>query len=100
MHTRIYRLASKFGLANLVRKFLIFHEFSFTPRFVRRLLSDHGFADIVVYNASLSGGSLVKSFPVFSFVTRLIEVVGKLTDLVSGGRVLWCPSLEVIARKE
>ncbi|PIQ45582.1 MAG: hypothetical protein COW04_06835, partial [Deltaproteobacteria bacterium CG12_big_fil_rev_8_21_14_0_65_43_10] len=100
LHTRIYRLASKFGLANLVRKFLIFHEFSFTPRFVRRLLSDHGFADIVVYNASLSGGSLVKSFPVFSFVTRLIEVVGKLTDLVSGGRVLWCPSLEVIARKE
>jgi hypothetical protein len=35
-----------------------------------------------------------------SFVTRLIEVVEKLTDSVSGGRVLWGPSLEVIARKK
>jgi hypothetical protein len=49
---------------------------------------------------SLSGGSLVKSFPIFSFVTRSIEIMGKLTDLVSGGRVLWGPSLEVIARKK
>lgn len=100
LHTWIYRLASKFGLADLVRKFLVFHEFSFTPRFVRRLLSDHGFVDIEIYNASLSGGSLISSFPLFSFVTRIIEAVGKLTDLVSGGRLLWSPSLEVIARKK
>jgi len=26
--------------------------------------------------------------------------VEKLTDLISGGRVLWGPSLEVIARKK
>jgi hypothetical protein len=62
-------------------------------------LSDYGFGDIEVYNASLSGGSLVKSFPVFSFVTRVIEAVEKLTDLVSGGRILWGPSLDVISRK-
>ena len=36
----------------------------------------------------------------FGFVTRSIEVVEKLTDLISGGRVFWGPSLEVIARKE
>ena len=100
MHTRIYRLASKFGLANLVRKFLIFHEFSFTPRFVRRLLSDHDFADIVVSNASLSGGSIAKPDSVFRNIARVIEVAGKITDLIFGGRVLWGPSLEVIARKK
>lgn len=99
LHTWIYRLASKFGLADLSRRFLVFHEFSFTPAFVRKLLSDHGFGDIEVYNAILSGGSLISSFPVFSFVTRVIEAVEKLTDLISGGRVLWGPSLEVIARK-
>lgn len=82
LHTWIYRLASKFGLADLSRRFLVFHEFSFTPAFVRKLLSDHGFAEIKVYNASLSGGSLIKSFPVFSFVTRVIEAVEKLTDLI------------------
>jgi hypothetical protein len=31
---------------------------------------------------------------------RSIEVVERLTDLVSGGRVLWGPSLEVIERKK
>jgi hypothetical protein len=54
----------------------------------------------VINNASLSGESLISSFPFFSFVTRLIEVVEKLTDLIFGGRVLWGPSLEVIARKK
>jgi hypothetical protein len=29
-----------------------------------------------------------------------IEIMEKLTDLISGGRVLWGPSLDVIARKE
>ncbi len=100
LHTRIYRLASKFGLADLSRRFMVFHEFSFTPAFVRKLLSDHGFADIKVYNASLSGGSLISSFPVFSFVARTIELVERITDLVSGGRLLWGPSLEVIAGKK
>ena len=53
------------------------------------------------------------AFSIFSFITRLIEVVGKLTDLIrrfrrlhglprgssfSGGRVLWGPSLEVIEK--
>ena len=33
------------------------------------------------------------------FALRPIEAVEKLTDLISGGRVLWGPSLEVIARK-
>ena len=82
-----------------VNRFLVFHEFFFTPAFVKKLLYDHWFTDIEACNASLSGGSLISSFPVFSFVTRSIEVVEKLTDSFSGGRVLWGPSLEVIARK-
>ena len=36
----------------------------------------------------------------FSFVARVIELVERITDLVSGGRVLWGPSLDVIARKK
>jgi 2-polyprenyl-3-methyl-5-hydroxy-6-metoxy-1,4-benzoquinol methylase len=100
LHTQTYRLASKFGLADLSRRFLVFHEFSFTPGFIRRLWSDQGFGDIEVYNASLSGGSLISSFHIVSFAIRSIEAAGKLTDLISGGRVLWGPSLEVIAGKK
>jgi SAM-dependent methyltransferase len=98
-HSFFLDVSKKLNIERIITRFLVFHEYCFTPRFIRRLLSDQGFGDVEVYNASLSGGSLVKSFPVFSFVARLIEVMEKLTDLISGGRVLWGPSLEVIARK-
>lgn len=100
LHSFFFNASKKLNIERIIARFLIFHEYCFTPKFIKRLLSDHGFADIKIYNASLSGGSLIKSFPVFSFVTRVIEAVGKLTDLISGGRVLWGPSLEVIARKK
>ena len=98
-HSFLLKASKKINIEQTVARFLVFHEYCFTPRFIRRLLSDHGFADVEVYNASLSGGSLVSSFPIFSFVTRSIEAAGKLTDLFSGGRVLWGPSLDVIARE-
>ena len=45
-------------------------------------------------------GSAFASFHIVSFAIRSIEIMGKLTDLISGGRVLWGPSLEVIAGKK
>jgi hypothetical protein len=128
-HSFLFKVSKKLNVERIIARFLVFHEYCFTPGFVRRLLSDNGFADIEVYNSSLSGGSLIhrlrrlpqyhlpelrgrhglarglprgsafSSFPFFSFVTRSIEVVGKLTDLITGGRVLWGPSLDVIAGK-
>ncbi len=98
-HSFLFKTSEKLNIERIIRKFPVFHEYCFTPWFIRRLLSDHGFADVVVYNASLSGGSLIKFSTVFSFVTRSIEIMGKLTDLISGGRVLWCSSLDVIAEK-
>jgi len=100
LHSFLFKVSKKLNIERIIARFLVFHEYCFTPGFVRRLLLDNGFADIEVYNASLSGGSLISSFPVCSFVTRLIEAAGKLTDLISGGRLLWSPSLEVIARKK
>jgi len=99
-HSFLFKASKKINIGQTVARSLVFHEYCFTPRFARRLLSDHGFADVAVCNASLSGGSLAKSFPAFSFITRAIEAAEKLTDLVSGRRVPWGPSLEVIARKE
>lgn len=98
-HSFLFKVSGKLNIERIIRKFLVFHEYCFTPGFIRRLLSDHGFADIEVYNAGLSGESLIKFSPVFSFVARSIETAEKLTDLVSGGRVLWGPSLDVIAEK-
>ena len=99
-HSFLFNVSKKLNIERIIIKFLVFHEYCFTPRFVRRLLSDHDFADIVVSNASLSGGSIAKPDSVFRNIARVIEVAGKITDLIFGGRVLWGPSLEVIARKK
>ncbi|MBW2594463.1 MAG: class I SAM-dependent methyltransferase [Deltaproteobacteria bacterium] len=99
-HSFLFKTSESLNIERIIRKFLVFHEYCFTPGFIRRLLPDQGFANVEVCNASLSGESLISSFPAFSFVTRPIEVVKKLTGLISGGKVLWCPSLEVIARKK
>jgi len=115
----LFKLSKKLNIEQIIARFLVFHEYCFTTKFVRRLLSDHGFKDIEVCNASLSGGSLIHrfsrlhglprgkprgsafhSFHNFSFAIRSIEAVEKLTDLIFGGRALWGPSLEVIARKK
>jgi hypothetical protein len=97
-------VSKKLNIERSIARFLVFHEYCFTPKFVRRLLSDHGFADIEVYNASLSGGSLIhrlrRLHRLARGLLRGIEAAGKLTDLIFGGRVLWGPSLEVIARKK
>lgn len=99
LHSFLFNVSKKLNIKRTVARFLIFHEYCFTPAFVRKLLSDHGFGDIEVYNAILSGGGLISSFSFFNFVTRVIELVERITDLISGGRVLWGPSLEVIARE-
>ena len=90
-HSYLFKVSKKLNIERIIARFLVFHEYCFTPRFARRLLSDHGFVDIEVYNASLSGGSLIRRF-------RRLHGLPRGSSF-SGGRVLWCPSLEVIARK-
>ena len=99
LHSYLFKASKRLNIERTIARFLVFHKYCFTPKFIRKLLSDHGFADIEVYNASLSGGSLIHrlrrlhglprglprgsafgSFPIFSFVTRSIEIMGKLTD--------------------
>jgi SAM-dependent methyltransferase len=127
-HSYLFKVSKKFNIERIIARFLVFHEYCFTPGFIKRLLSDHDFKDVVINNASLSGESLIHrfrrlpqyhlpehtrhglprgkprgsafgSFHIFSFAIRSIEVVGKLTDFISGETLLWGPSLEVIAKK-
>ena len=59
---KVKKVSKKLSIERSITRFLVFHEYCFTPGFVRRLLSDNGFADIEVYNSSLSGGSLIHRF--------------------------------------
>jgi glycosyltransferase involved in cell wall biosynthesis/2-polyprenyl-3-methyl-5-hydroxy-6-metoxy-1,4-benzoquinol methylase len=102
LHSRIYRMAHKYGLANLIRNFLVFHKYSFSTRYISRLLHDHGFVRTTIFNSPTSEGDPNELFlnPTFAtYVKRLIYLTAKCTETISCRRLFWGTSLEVIATK-
>jgi len=102
LHTQIYRLASKFGLANLIYKFLVFHQFPFTPRFIKRLLADQDFSEITILNSPPSEGDPHELFylpALAQLIKRTLYLMGKAAELMSGRKILLGTSLEVTAIK-
>jgi len=87
-----------------MNRFLIFHEYAITPRAIKRSLGDMGFVDIRIFNAHLTGGNFYPTgwtFPKLPMKILCSLAWGFFISLekLSGGRWLWGPSLQVIARK-
>jgi len=102
LHSRIYLLAHKCQVSNLVRKFLVFHQYSFTPQYIKNLLDDHGFAQITVLNSPLTEGDPYELFPGQTFaqyVKNLLHFIARSARIVSSGKLLLSPSLDVTAIK-
>jgi len=102
LHTQIYRLALKFRLVNLVKKFLVFHQFCFTPKFIRRFLRDWGFSRINILNSPPSEGDPHKLFylpTLAQFIKRSFHMMAKTFEVISVRKILLGTSLEVIAVK-
>ena len=102
LHTQIYRLALKFRLVNLVQKFLVFHQFCFTPKFIRRFLSDWNFSRIAILNSPPSEGDPHKLFylpTLAQFIKRSFHMMAKTFEVISVRKILLGTSLEVIAIK-
>ena len=100
LHIRIYRLALKFGLANRVHKFLIFHQYPFTQRYIRSLLSNSGFSGIIILNSLTSEGDSNKLFyrpTLAQFIKRSIYLMAKSIEVIRGRKILFGASLKVIA---
>ncbi len=103
LHSRIYRLAHKGNLSYSLRRFLVFHLYSFTPRYIRGLLRDHGFIQTSIFNSPPSEGDPHSLFPsVFlaTYVKNFIYLVAKCAEKVSRGQLFMGTSLEVTAIKE
>jgi 2-polyprenyl-3-methyl-5-hydroxy-6-metoxy-1,4-benzoquinol methylase len=94
IHSALYKISKKINFENFVFKYLVFHEYSFTQKFIRKLLNDNSFSIIEIRNASLSGGTFFNLF-----LKRAIEIFTNSLSIVSAGRILLGPSLEVMARK-
>ncbi len=102
LHTHLFQLASKFGLTYRIQKFLVFHQFSFTPKFIKRLLSDAGYSDIIILNSPPSEGDPHNLFPapaLAQYVKRAIYWTARAIQILTSGRVLLGTSLEVMAIK-
>ena len=102
LHSRIYLIAHKLGLSNSLRKFLVFHTYSFTPSYIRRLLHDHGFVQTTIFNSPPSEGDPHKLFPnpIFAiYVKKLMYSFAKCIDTMSRKQLFLGTSLEVTAIK-
>jgi len=94
LHSLLLKISKKYNIENCVGRFLIFHEHSLTPRFIKRLLSDHNFVDIDVRNAKPTAGNWMSS----NF-KKLIYYGAEMFSLFSDKKILMGTSLSVMAKK-
>jgi SAM-dependent methyltransferase len=102
LHSRLYRIAHKGNFGYSLRRFLVFHAYSFTPRYIRGLLRDHGFIQTSIFNSPSSEGdphSLFPSVTLATCVKKFIYLVATCAAQVSRGKLFMGTSLEVTAIK-
>ena len=102
LHSQIYRIALKCGFSNALSKLLVFHIYSFTPRYIRKILSDHGFVQTKILNSPPSEGDPHNIFPdvtLANSLKKLIYLVAKCAEKVTRGQLSVGASLEVTAVK-
>jgi len=103
LHPTLFKMSEKVRAENFIHRFLVFHEYSFTPKFISKLLSDRGFSKIVIRNSPLVKGHVYGSNPAKkrfgNFLNHMIWSIASTLDFCSRGRILIGPSLEVFARK-
>ncbi|MDQ5985418.1 MAG: Ubiquinone biosynthesis O-methyltransferase, mitochondrial [Syntrophus sp. SKADARSKE-3] len=90
---------------DFISPYLVFHEYSFTRAFLIRCLTDKGFTNIKIRCAHLSGYDLYSHTGFFSriakiFVKNIIWSFVKIVEVISHGRWLLGPSIEITAIKE
>jgi len=102
LHSRLYRLAKKFGLSNRISKFLVFHYYSFTPKFIKTLLADKAFTEVTIHNSPLTEGDpneLFSDLFVATYVKRFTYFMAQCIESITNRRLHLGTSLEVTASK-
>ena len=103
IHTLVFRIASRFRAAKLISKYLVFHEYCFTRKYIKRLLKDCGFEEIDVVNSIPTEGNsdrLLQSDYYARNIKKFIFFVARLLYILSVKKILLGMSLEVTAIKK
>jgi 2-polyprenyl-3-methyl-5-hydroxy-6-metoxy-1,4-benzoquinol methylase len=103
-HRSIIRMQARITDKPILNRLLVFHEYAFTPQFIRRVLKEHRYEHITLYNSRISGAALYGQSPVLRFLgsglNGFIWLIVSFLQYVSGGCWLLGPSLEVTAVKK
>mgnify|MGYP003981554127 CR=1 FL=1 len=100
MHTLVFRIASRFRASKLISKYLVFHEYCFTKKYIERLLNDCGFGEINVVNSTPSEGNSGRLFRSEFYarkIKKFVYVIMGLIYILSAKKILLGTSLEVTA---
>lgn len=104
LHASLARLQAAITSKAIINDFLVFHEYAFTPRFIRGLLMSQGFEKVLVSNAPISGAALYQKKPLLKFVSYgskgILGLIASLLQVISGQNWFLWPSLEVTAFKK
>lgn len=100
IHVCLHRLLSALRLYDQMRKLTIFHRYSFSKRFIARMLSECGFSDIRIFNSPFSdsfGIRYILNPSLVAFVKQTVYLINEVLRVLSFGRIILGTSLEVIA---
>jgi len=97
-HSFFMRLSRRCVFGRFIKSFLIFHEYSLTPRAIKGWLDDLELVEILILNSPLTGGCTF-SGPIRGILGNLTWSIFKFLELLSMGRWAWGPSLQIVARK-
>jgi 2-polyprenyl-3-methyl-5-hydroxy-6-metoxy-1,4-benzoquinol methylase len=103
LHSNLYNIFSRTKSIKMIQKLLVFHEFSFTSKFIRKLLSDKGLSNILILNSPSSIDSLLNPASIKTstgLVHSIIYLFAKATQFITSHNLLIGTSLLAIAKKD
>lgn len=102
-HASVLKFAYRIRPVAEMQSYVIFHQYALTPKFVRRLLGDAGFSKIAIRNSPLAGSSVYRVHndwrPLSGLLNHMVFLCAATMALLTGGRLVIGPSLEVTALK-
>jgi 2-polyprenyl-3-methyl-5-hydroxy-6-metoxy-1,4-benzoquinol methylase len=102
LHSAIYNLFQTFSLTKKVQKLVVFHEYSFTPKFIKKLLGESGLSNIMILNSpsTLSAiGFIHTEKTLKSILNCIYSFLAIAIKYITFNRIYLGSSLLVIARK-
>jgi len=103
-HLALFRLMQAWGLNGGAGRFVVFHNYALSAKWLAGMLAERGFTRIEIRNAGLSGFDGYRRRTgrarALHALRRAVWGGARCAEHLSAGRLLWGPSLEVTARKQ